>query len=215
MKTRQPQTPTLTRSRKKKRSKGYNPYVIHLGLNHPPIGGLGYAAAAVETLIQYNNRGDLPDCVVMPSGSGLTHAGFLAGARAMGWDVPVLGICVRREAELQRQRIHKRAIEVAAMLTDKSVISEADIWLDDDSLAPGYGQMNEQVSEAILLAATTEALLLDPVYCGRTLAGLIRNVRKGSIEAGAKVLTFHTGGHPGIFAYQNDLLSLSETGGYN
>jgi D-cysteine desulfhydrase/L-cysteate sulfo-lyase len=165
----------------KKQSEGFNPYVIHLGLNHAPIGGLGYAAAAVETLMQYNNRGDLPDYVVIPSGSGLTHAGFLAGARAIGWDVPVLGICVRREARLQRQRIHKRAIEIAAMLTNKLLISEADIQLDDNNLAPGYGQMNDQVAEAIQLAAKTEALLLDPVYCGRTIAGLINHVRNGSI----------------------------------
>jgi 1-aminocyclopropane-1-carboxylate deaminase/D-cysteine desulfhydrase-like pyridoxal-dependent ACC family enzyme len=91
------------------------------------------------------------------------------------------------------------------------VISEADIQLDDNNLAPGYGQMNDQVAEAIQLAAKTEALLLDPVYCGRTIAGLINHVRNGSIGAGSKVLTFHTGGHPGIFAYQNDLLSLPET----
>ena len=92
------------------------------------------------------------------------------------------------------------------MLTNEHIISKNDIQLDDSCLAPGYGQMNDYVYDAIRLAATTEGLLFDPVYSGRAMAGLINHVKSGTIELGSKVLFFHTGGHPGIFAYQNDLL---------
>lgn len=188
------------------RSQGRKPYVIHLGVDYPPLGGLGYAAAATETLIQYEARNDLPDYVVIPSGSAATHAGFLAGARALGWEVPVLGICVRRIADLQRPRVERCATKIAKMLTNEHIISKNDIQLEDSCLAPGYGQMNDYVYDAIRLAATTEGLLFDPVYSGRAMAGLINHVKSGTIEPGSKVLFFHTGGHPGIFAYQNDLL---------
>ena len=74
---------------------GRTPHVIHLGIDHPPVGGLGYAAGAAECLQQIEDGiAEEPDVVVIPSGSALTHAGFLAGARACGWTVPVMGVCV-------------------------------------------------------------------------------------------------------------------------
>ncbi|MBS9717525.1 D-cysteine desulfhydrase family protein [Pseudohalocynthiibacter aestuariivivens] len=186
-------------------AEGGNPFVIHLGINHPPIGALGYAAAAVETWLQHRALGEMPDHVVVPSGSGLTHAGFLVGARAIGWDVSVLGICVRRDATQQSARILRRANEVAELLGGKVTITEADVQVDDTSLAPGYGQMNAQVLKAITSAAEKEALLLDPVYSGRTMAGLLDHLESGVIKPGEHVTFIHTGGTPAIFAYQSDL----------
>ena len=91
------------------RRKGRRPFVIHLGIEHPPVGGLGYVEAACETRRQLQRMGREPSHVVIPSGSGLTHAGFLVGARALGWQVPVLGVCVRRDAVQQHQRVLRRA----------------------------------------------------------------------------------------------------------
>jgi D-cysteine desulfhydrase family pyridoxal phosphate-dependent enzyme len=186
------------------RAKGAKPYVIHLGIDHPPIGALGYAVAAVETFLQAKASRGLPDCVVIPSGSGLTHAGFLVGARAIGWDVPVYGICVRRDAQAQATRILKRSREVADLLGGVE-ISENDIEVSDAVLAPGYGQMNDDVRDAIALAARSDAILLDPVYSGRTFAGLISHLNNGKIDRFDRVLFIHTGGTPAIFAYQSDL----------
>ncbi|MEP3279211.1 MAG: D-cysteine desulfhydrase family protein [Stappiaceae bacterium] len=197
----------LDRIAEEKRRQGRTPYVIHLGIDHPPIGGLGYAGAAAETYQQYQALGVMPNHVVVPSGSGLTHAGFLAGARAIGWTVPVHGICVRRDADQQRARILRRARELDGMLENRGGISEADVRLSDTCLAPGYGRMNAPVAEAIKLAAQEEALLLDPVYSGRTMAGLIELVRNGTIVKGQRVTFIHTGGAPAIFAYQSDILS--------
>ena len=84
-------------------------------------------------------------------------------------------------------------------------IAERDVIVDDFVLAPGYGQINEPTLAAIRLAAESEALLLDPVYSGRCMAGLVKFVEQGRIPAGSEVLFIHTGGTPAIFAYQSDL----------
>jgi len=187
------------------RAKGRKPYVVHLGIDYPALGGLGYARCAAECYAQFQAQGMMPDHVVIPSGSGLTHAGFLAGARAVGWDVPVHGICVRRDATQQHARITRRTAEISAMLDDNSITPD-DIIVDDTVLAPGYGQMNDQVADARTFAAQDEALLLDPVYTGRTMAGMIALIEAGSIKPGARVAFIHTGGLPAIFAYQTDIL---------
>ncbi len=186
---------------------GRTPLVIHLGLDHPPIGGLGYVAAAVEARAQLRSAGWSPTHVVVPSGSGLTHAGFLVGARAVDWPVPVLGICVRREAAAQAPRVLRRAREIAALIERPDLVGEADVLVDDAVLAPGYGRLTRETYAAIRRAARLEALILDPVYSGRCLAGLIRAVETGAIPPGARVLFLHTGGAPAVFAYQSDLLA--------
>jgi 1-aminocyclopropane-1-carboxylate deaminase/D-cysteine desulfhydrase-like pyridoxal-dependent ACC family enzyme len=187
------------------RAEGRKPYVIHLGIDHPPYGGLGYVAAAAECWSQLQQEGEEVSHVVIPSGSGLTHAGFLVGARAVGWQLPVHGICVRRAAALQEARIRRRAGEIAALIDQEDAVKASDVLVHDRVLAPGYGLLNEATATAIRLAAETEALILDPVYSGRCMAGLIALVENGEIPQGAHVLFIHTGGHPAVFAYQNDL----------
>lgn len=187
------------------RAAGRRPYIIHLGVDHPPTGGLGYVEAAAETLAQLREAGRRPDFVLIPTGSGLTHAGFLVGARALGWQVPVLGMCVRRDARRQHPRVLARARQIVAMLGIDIDISPDDVIVDDTFLAPGYGRMNDATLAAIRLAARTEALLLDPVYSGRCMAGLVHYVEQRRIAQGSEVLFVHTGGTPAIFAYQNQM----------
>lgn len=188
------------------RAKGHKPYVVHLGIDFPALGGLGYARCAAECFMQFKEMDVMPDHIVIASGSGLTHAGFLAGARAIGWDVPVNGICVRRDAEQQHPRVARRAAEVCAMLGGDWVKPD-DILVHDEVLAPGYGLLNDQVMAALSYAAQDEALLLDPVYTGRTMAGLIALIDGGLINSGSRVAFIHTGGLPSIFAYQSDIVS--------
>ncbi|NRA86680.1 MAG: D-cysteine desulfhydrase family protein [Rhizobiales bacterium] len=189
-----------------KTAQGMKPYVIHLGIDHPSLGGLGYVGAAVETWLQYKKLDYMPDHIIIPSGSGLTHAGFLVGARAIGWDVTIHGICVRRDAAQQRSRVVQRSAEIVEMMGGDVAIKDEDILLYDECLAPGYGQINDKVKKAISLAAHTEALMLDPVYSGRTMAGLVDLVDDGIIKQGERVCFLHTGGTPAIFAYQDDLV---------
>ena len=186
---------------------GRRPYVIHLGADHPPLGGLGYVLAANEVMEQARARGFGFDAVVCASGSALTHAGTLVGMRAIGEAVPVLGICVRREAALQHARVEKRTAALAAMLDRPGVVDANDVEVSDEVFFPGYGKLNDAVCEAISMAARLEALLLDPVYTGKAMAGLIAHVRSGRISSGSRVLFLHTGGLPGIFACANKLES--------
>ena len=180
---------------------GRKPYVIHIGVAHRPIGGLGYVVAAAEILEQARAQGIRFDAVICASGSGLTHAGTLAGMRMLGERAPVHGICVRRAADRQRVRIAKRATEIAELIGSPETFDAEDVDVCDTVLPPGYGQLSQAVGDAISMAARLEALLLDPVYTGKAMAGLIDLVRTGNIAAGSRVLFVHTGGLPAMFSY--------------
>ncbi len=184
---------------------GRNPYVIHLGVEHPPLGALGYALAAAETKLQLEATVSMPDHVVIPTGSGITHSGFVTGAHALGWEVPIHGICVRRERALQQPRIEQRVAEVSELLELTDPVPASRVLVYDDVLHPGYGQLNEQVEDAVKRTAHLEGVLTDPVYSGRCMAGLIDLVDRGIITKGQRVLFIHTGGLPGLFAYQQKL----------
>ena len=184
---------------------GRRPYVIHSAPGHPPLGGLGYVLAAEEVTAQARTLGVGFDAVVCASGSALTHAGLLVGLRALDEAVAVYGICVRRDARRQGDRVAQVAAELAAMIERPAAFEAGDVEVSDAVHAPGYGRLNDAVREAMALAARHEALLLDPVYTGKAMAGLVAHVRAGRITAGSRVLFVHTGGLPAIFAYADRL----------
>ena len=187
------------------RRQGRRPYVIHLGIDHPPIGALGYVQAAVELSGQWAASAMDYDAVVVASGSGLTHSGLLTGLRALGHNLPVYGICVRRPADQQLPRLQQRSREVCALLDLPGLIKDADIQIYDSVLAPGYGKLNDATFNAIHKAATLEGLILDPVYTGKAMAGLFALVESAVIKPRQKILFMHTGGLPALFGYQADL----------
>ncbi|MGI9615960.1 MAG: D-cysteine desulfhydrase family protein [Acidimicrobiales bacterium] len=180
---------------------GRTPYIIHLGPGHVPLGALGYVLAAAELLEQVDAGGPSFDEVVVASGSGHTHAGLLFGLRALGCDVPVTGVCVRRSAELQHPRLIERTGEIASILGVDNPVIPSDVVLADAFLAPGYGQLNDATRAAIDLAAREEALILDPVYTGKAMAAVLDRAN----NADGRILFVHTGGTPAVFAYQSDL----------
>ena len=180
-------------------SRGRRPYIIHLAPGHKPLGALGYVVAAQEILTQMTEQGLSFDEIVIPSGSGNTHAGMLFGLRALGCPVQVTGICVRREAAAQRPRIRSRCEEIAELLGVRSAVGDADIVLNDAFLAPGYGQLNEATVRAFEMAAECEGLILDPIYTGKTMAGFLERARTGG--EGRSLLFVHTGGTPATFGY--------------
>ena len=186
-------------------AKGRRPYVVHSAPGHPPLGGLGYVLAAGEIAEQARALDMRFDAVVCASGSALTHAGLLTGLRALGEPVPLLGICVRRDAASQAARVSEVASALAATIDRPDAFDESGVEVSDAVLAPGYGQLNDAVREALALAARHEGLLLDPVYTARAMAGLIAHVRTGRIAAGSRVLFVHTGGQPALFAYGESL----------
>ena len=185
------------------REEGRTPYIIPLSPDHPPLGALGYVVAARELLAQIDERNLAIDEVFVASGSGATHSGLLYGLRALGSNVPVTGVCIRRSADLQIDRIRNNCNGIAALLQTKTRIHDDDIRLTDAFLAPGYGQINAATAEAIRLGARMEGLILDPVYSGKAMAGFIDRAR--SLDESRSIVFVHTGGTPAIFAYQDDI----------
>ena len=185
------------------RQDGKTPYVIPLAPGHAPYGALGYVDAALETARQAEAMGITIDEVVVGSGSGHTHAGLLFGLRALGIPARVSGICVRRDAATQRLRIATRCREIADLLGIENPVTDEDIQLSDATLAPGYGRLNPATLDAIGEAARHEGLLLDPVYSGKVMAGLLDRAREAG--EGRSLLFVHTGGTPALFAYEPEL----------
>ncbi len=189
------------------RRAGNNPYVIHLGLGNPPLGALGYMEAAREILEQQLTEQLQIDEIIVASGSGQTHAGLLYGLRAQGSDLPVIGVCVRREESLQLPRIldHVRGLDV--LMNQSEVVGPDDIVLIDDFLWPSYGVSNEHSEAAMLKAARLEGLIMDPVYTAKSLAGALHQAAQ--LGAGKSILYLHTGGTPAIFGYQPAVAALA------
>jgi D-cysteine desulfhydrase/L-cysteate sulfo-lyase len=192
------------------RKQGRIPYIIPLAPGHTPLGALGYIVAAQEILDQLRKSGQIIDEIVVASGSASTHAGILYGLRALENQIPVVGICVRRNKEIQAPRVLARCSEISELLGTPEYVTTDDIILNDVPLAPGYGLLNPLTIEALKLAASLEGLLLDPVYTGKAMAGVIDRVRTNTYDNGTNVLFLHTGGQPSLFAYESELTAALE-----
>lgn len=189
------------------KQKGFRPYVIPLALGNPPLGALGYIRAAHEIQSQDANF----DVIIVASGSGLTHAGLLAGIHGLASPARVIGSCVRRDARLQRQRIRTVLDNLVPLSGDGSSVPDNCIEIWDGALAPGYGQIGAAAMDAIEMMATAEGLMLDPVYTAKVFAAIPALVRSGEIPKDSRVLFVHTGGLASLFAYQTDLDRLIST----
>ena len=183
------------------RAEGRTPYVIHLGIDHPPLGAMGYVPCGDELNRQISDF----DAAIVPSGSGATHGGFLTGLRLAGQKAPVYGICVRRSEAQQRARMEKVLSKLAVKLDVEPapLIEDINVW--DGALAPGYGLVGDSAREALTLMARTEGIFLDPVYTAKTFAGLLGLLKEGTLQRGQKIVLLHTGGLPALFGYQEEL----------
>jgi len=185
----------------KLKEQGARPYVIPLSGMHTPYGALGYVKAAVEMLQQMSESEISVDAIVLATGSANTHAGLLFGLRTLGSSIKVYGQCVRRRADLQRQRVLDKTAALAKMLERDNCVTTEDVYVDDSMLAPGYGQLNQPVKDAIQMTAHAEGILLDPTYTAKAMAGLIALVRKNTWSSNQTVIFLHTGGTPALFGY--------------
>lgn len=190
------------------RAAGRRPYFITYG-GSDPVGACGYAAALEELQEQTTALGLAPDLIVIPSSSGGTQAGLMAGAWALGWDAPILGISIdETEARLQTT-VAALASQTADRLGKPHTFAPADVCVCADYLGGGYGVMGDLERDAIRLLARTEGLLLDPVYTGRAFGGLLDQLRRQSdrLDRPIRSIVFwHTGGSPALFAYAPELV---------
>ncbi len=184
------------------RAKGKKPYIIPGGASNP-VGALGYVACAQELSQQMFVQKQDFDHFVVPSGSAGTHAGFLLGMLGCNVPIPVTGIGVNRPKPVQEQAVYDLILKTAAYMGLELDLPRDKVLVFDDYVGPGYSQPTEAMVEAVTLLARTESILLDPVYTGKAMSGLIDLVRKGWFKEGMRVLFLHTGGSPALYAYED------------
>jgi len=174
------------------------------------IGGLGYVACAQELQQQFFEQGVQIDKVVVGSGSSGTHGGLLAGFLGNNIHIPIIGIGVSRDPVDQDPLVHKEAQAVADLLGLNMTIPREAVLSFGDWWRPKYSVPNAAMVEAVQMLARTEAILLDPVYTGKIMAGLIGLARQGYFKPDEKVLFIHTGGAPSLHAFEPVVLGLTE-----
>ncbi len=185
------------------RDRGGKPYIIPGGGSNT-TGALGYVDCAIELVSQANAMGLVIDRIVTATGSAGTHAGLIAGLALVGADIPVLGIGVRAPKDVQEANVHKLAVATAERFGHGDRVHRDMTVANCDYVGAGYGLVDDAVIEALKLAARTEALLLDPVYTGKGMKGLIDLIHKGQF-AGETVVFLHTGGAQGLSGYTSVL----------
>lgn len=176
-----------------------NPTVIPVG-GSTPVGCLGYVGAAAEVMQQIEGcRLEPFDCVVLATGSGGMQAGLEVGRHSHGFARRLVGMSVGRRADAQREIVQALIRETCRLLGAPHPIGMTDV--SDIAAGPGYGLPGADTVDAIILAARRDGLVLDPVYTAKAFAGLLGLVRTGDIGRGSRVLFWHSGGAPALFAY--------------
>lgn len=190
------------------RASGAKPYIIPGGGSNA-IGALGYVVCALEMVDQFNNQGIDVACVVHATGSAGTQAGLVAGLEGSRSRIPVLGIGVRAPREAQETNVYNLAVKTADLLGVPGAVSRESVKANCDYVGAGYGLPTPGMVEAVTLLARLEGILLDPVYSGKGMAGLIDLCRKGYFKKGENVVFVHTGGAVGLYGYMNAFNELA------
>jgi len=181
-------------------ARGCKTYVVPYGVSNP-LGAVGYASTVAEIAQQCAVLGVEPKAIVHCSGSAGTQAGLVVGARACLPTTRIVGIDIDAEPARVRADVLTYGRPAAALLDQP--FDDADVEVVAGHAGPAYGVPHEATVEAIRLAARLEALILDPVYSGKGLAGLIALIRGGRWSADDDVVFLHTGGAPALFAYRH------------
>ena len=177
------------------RARGRRPYTIGVG-GSGAVGAAGQVVAAGELLDQAAARDIAVDGIVVPSATGGTQAGLLAGLRLGGSAATVSGVAVAHPEATLRPAVEAVLAELGRR--SGQAIDPADIELDETQLGPGYGVRTPAADAAAGLLASTEGLFVDPIYTAKALAALIVAARDGSLR-GRTVVFWHAGGTPGLF----------------
>lgn len=174
-----------------------------------PLGTIAYVDCMIEMVDQFREHGIDPGYLFVASGTG-TQAGLEVGVRALGLDCQIVGVSPSPDLE-GYPSISARLSEVANWVSDRLDLGLSfdprEIVNTSDYVGEGYGVVTQDGIEAIRIVARTEGILLDPVYTGKAMAGLIDYIRRGKIGINQTVVFVHTGGTPALFAYHKELTS--------
>jgi L-cysteate sulfo-lyase len=183
------------------RRRGRKPYAIPGGGSNP-VGALGYVNCALELLQQSFEAGLRLDHIVIATGSAGTQAGLVAGLHGANAAIPLTGISVRQPKARQEDNVYRLAQATGDLLGLSAPIPRGAVVAEDGYVGAGYGLPTPEMIEAVTLAARHEGILLDPVYTGKGMAGLIGLIRAGRFGKNDNVLFIHTGGSAGLFGYR-------------
>jgi 1-aminocyclopropane-1-carboxylate deaminase/D-cysteine desulfhydrase-like pyridoxal-dependent ACC family enzyme len=194
--SRDERAPAMERVADDVRRSGGTPYVIPLGAS-TPLGAAAFVAAVAELQQQL----DPPDVIIHATSSGGTQAGLVAGCTLAGWRTRVVGISADAPAAELERDVRNILLGVGPLFgfaADR--FARAEIMIDDRFVGGGYGIATAESTEAIDLAARTEALFLDPTYTAKAMAGLIARVRGRDLPGDSTIVFWHTGGQVALFA---------------
>jgi L-cysteate sulfo-lyase len=200
------------------RDRGEVPYAVAVGGSMPslsmarPLGALSYVAAFVELEEQSRAAGIEFTRIVHATGSGATQAGLVVGARALGRPVEVVGISVSDPKDAFAEIVVQIAAETERALGLDPGLRKDDVIVLDEYIEDGYGVLTAGVAEVIRLVLAGEGIVLDPVYTGKAIAGLVDLVKRGRFSKDDKVVFWHTGGTPALFPYREPLIRLLTRG---
>jgi 1-aminocyclopropane-1-carboxylate deaminase/D-cysteine desulfhydrase-like pyridoxal-dependent ACC family enzyme len=189
---------------KKLRVEGHRPY--DTGYDGAACRTVAYVDGFLELWGQLRERGIRPDALYVCSGDH-THVGLVVAAKALGIDLRIVGVpySPRYDNAEKARRLAAGANEAAGVLGLDLSFGQEDMETYVEFAGPAYGVVSEAALEAIRLATCTEGLVLDPVYTGKTMAGLIAHIREGQFSRDQTVIFIHTGGLPALFAYNTEL----------
>jgi len=179
---------------------GRRPYLIPYGGSNA-TGASAYVAAISELVEQ----GMKFDRIVLASSSGGTQAGMIVGVKALELTTHITGISVDKPSDELQQIVLDLTHQISELLRLNLAFQADVVDIDDRYLGGGYAVMGEIEREAIELFASTEGILLDPVYTGRAAGGMVDRIRKGEFGPEERILFWHTGGTPALFAYAKEL----------
>lgn len=180
---------------------GGRPYLIPAGASDHPLGGLGYANCAAEIMQQANELELEFDYIVHATSSGSTQAGLVVGLLAQASGIKVIGIDVKAAHEQTKSVVLKIAQETARTVGLTQDVTPDMIWVEPGYAGPDYGLPTQQTIEAIRLMGRLEGILLDPVYEGKSMSGLIDMVKRGVFDKSDRILFMHLGGTPALHSY--------------
>ena len=190
------------------RAKGRKPYIIPGGGSNA-VGALGYVTCGLELMEQATTMGLSVDHLVHATGSAGTQAGLVVGLYGARSQIPILGIGVRASKQAQEERVFGLAKETAELLGVPGSIARENVIANCDYVGPGYGLPTPSMIEAVTMTARLEGILLDPVYSGKGMAGLIDLCRKGHFKKGQNIVFLHTGGSVALYGYMHAFKNLA------
>jgi 1-aminocyclopropane-1-carboxylate deaminase len=183
------------------RESGGRPYAIPAGASEHPYGGLGFVAWADEVEQQERELGIFFDTVVVCAVTGSTHAGMIAGFAGQDRPRRVIGIDASAKAEETRQQVERIARHTADLVGLGRDLRDDEITVLEGWAGDRYGIPVQSTLDAIRLSGRLEGMIIDPVYEGKSMAGLVDLVTSGEIGPGSTVLYAHLGGQPALNAY--------------